>query len=219
MKSRIAYLAAVAAIFAGVSPSGATPSTLVWIPSTDLQSPGTLHFGQDNYFPHEGNSLLDLGLTYGLPKAEIGFDYITPGNDPWSLNAKVLLTDESSRRPRLVLGGYGFGTDSNTTAFNIVYALASKTLADGSRLTLGYGQGRKATLGPDSGMVLAGIDKSFNSRWWGAVDYQGGDSAFGALSFGAAYAFSGGTSLILGYDFYNAPGVPGTVTAQVDVNF
>jgi hypothetical protein len=87
----------------------ATPSTQIWIPSTDIQAYKTLHINVDNYFrasgvpkskpvsatagtePNPGSSrdanILDIGPTIGiLPfekiQAEIGFDYLAVANDP-----------------------------------------------------------------------------------------------------------------------------------------
>jgi uncharacterized protein with beta-barrel porin domain len=53
------------------------------------------------------------------------------------------------------------------------------------------------------------------------VDYQGGKNAFGALSFGASWAFAKNTSVIFGYDVYNNKDRAGqnTFTVQLDINF
>ena len=65
-----------------------TPSTQIWIISTDLQKFKTLHLGIDNYFRLEnqayhsrGAGIFDCGLTAGvLPfkklQAEVGIDYL-----------------------------------------------------------------------------------------------------------------------------------------------
>ena len=69
----------------------ATPSTQIWIPSTDIQAFKTVHLGIDNYFRASTNqqcsttgrdaNVLDIGPTVGiLPfekmQAEVGFDYL-----------------------------------------------------------------------------------------------------------------------------------------------
>ncbi|HEY7586930.1 MAG TPA: hypothetical protein VH866_10520, partial [Candidatus Deferrimicrobiaceae bacterium] len=58
-------------------------------------------------------------------------------------------------------------------------------------------------------------------KLWLAVDYQGGKNAFGALSFGASWAFAKNTSVIFGYDVYNNKDRAGqnTFTVQLDINF
>src|SRR6266581_4285157 len=73
----------------------ATPSTQIWIPSTDIQGYKTLHLGIDNYFRASGKggnggpvrdpNVYDIGLTAGvLPfekvQLEIGADYVSLGN-------------------------------------------------------------------------------------------------------------------------------------------
>ncbi|MGE5189913.1 MAG: hypothetical protein ACM3NF_07650, partial [Gemmatimonadota bacterium] len=64
--------------------------------------------------------------------------------------------------------------------------------------------------------TLTGI----SDKLWAAVDYQGTDSAVGALSFGISYAFAKNASIIFGYDIYNEKKTAGenTFTVQVDVN-
>ena len=66
----------------------ATPSTQIWIPSTDIQAYKTLHLGIDNYIrtSKDGGfpNFYDIGLTAGvLPfekiQAEIGIDYLDGG--------------------------------------------------------------------------------------------------------------------------------------------
>jgi hypothetical protein len=58
-----------------------------------------------------------------------------------------------------------------------------------------------------------------SDKLWLAVDYQSGKSAVGALSFGAAWAFTPKISLIVGYDVFNAKGSADTFTTQLDINF
>jgi uncharacterized protein with beta-barrel porin domain len=60
-----------------------------------------------------------------------------------------------------------------------------------------------------------------SDKLWAAVDYQGGNNSFGALSFGVSWAFSPNVSVIVGYDIFNERKVAGknTFTTQLDVNF
>src|SRR5690242_7639085 len=78
----------------------ATPSTQIWIPSTDVQGFNTYHLGIDNYFRASGvpksaptatatrdANVMDIGPVVGiLPfeklQAEIGFDYLVIANEP-----------------------------------------------------------------------------------------------------------------------------------------
>ena len=116
----------------------ATPSTQIWIPSTDVQAYGTFHLGIDNYFRASGvgkaqssngvttpsqpdANIMDIGPVVGiLPfeklQAEIGFDYLAIANDPnddhpWSANFKIA-TPESSVcpfSPAIAVGMYNIG--------------------------------------------------------------------------------------------------------------
>src|SRR3990172_6553373 len=73
--------------------ASATPSTQIWIPSTDVQAYKTLHLGIDNYIrvkrASDGSrwpTAYDVGLTAGrLPfeklQMEVGIDYIYFGVD------------------------------------------------------------------------------------------------------------------------------------------
>ena len=230
----------------------ATPSTQIWIPSTDVQAYKTLHLGIDNYLRTERRddnsrdpNVYDLGLTAGvLPfekvQMEVGIDYLVNGTDydnyPVYFNAKLGTPEESLFKysPALAVGGYNFGTNSSSgSAFrtdqNIVYALAAKTLPVIGRFSAGYFVGNDKVLLDENGKkendgVLLSWDRTMSEisdKLWMAVDYQGGDSAMGALSFGVAWAFSKNVSVILGYDVYNNDKVAGknTFTTQLDINF
>jgi hypothetical protein len=143
----------------------ATPSTQIWIPSTDIQPFMTGHLGIDNYFRASRNdggrdpNVLDLGLTAGvLPfekvQMEVGFDYLVNANNPndqhpWSGNAKIGTPEESMFKfsPALAVGIYNArpvkdintsDAPSVTSGQNIVYGLIAKTVpALGSIPSLG----------------------------------------------------------------------------------
>jgi hypothetical protein len=142
----------------------ATPSTQIWIPSTDIQAFKTVHLGIDNYFRASGEdgfrdvNVMDVGLTAGiLPfekiQAEIGFDYLTIAanpNDshPFSGNFKIGMPEDSLFKfsPALAVGMYNIGPTNYgksragliTSGQNITYALAAKTVpAIGSIPSLG----------------------------------------------------------------------------------
>ena len=247
-------LVAVAAALVAVASSSAmaTPSTQIWIPSTDVQAYKTVHLGIDNYLRTERKddgsrdpNLYDLGLTAGvLPfekvQLEVGVDYMAYGtaydNYPLYLNAKLGTPENSlfKNSPALAIGGYNFGTNSNSgsalrTDQNIVYALAAKTLPVVGRLSVGYFTGNDKVLLDENGKkqndgILLSWDRTISEisdNLWAAVDYQGGNSAMGALSFGVAWSFSKNVSLIVGYDIYNNDKIAGknTFTTQLDINF
>lgn len=205
----------------------ATPSTQIWIPSTDIQATGTFHLGIDNYVtvaPAAGapTSLYVAGLTYGaFSGLEVGFDYMTGLTSPVMFNAKYGMAESASLPVSFAVGAYnvGFDTAANNDQ-NIIYGLIAKNFDPIGRLSVGYYTSNERIFGAGNNTgILASWDKALTDKVWAAVDYQGGNNALGALSFGLSYAFSSNTSVILGYDIYNVAGVPGTVTTQLDINF
>jgi hypothetical protein len=225
----------------------ATPSTQIWIPSTDIQAFKSLHLGIDNYLRSQENDngdrphVYDFGLTTGvLPfekiQMEAGIDFILNGDStaddqPLYFNAK-LGTPEGALfggSPALAVGGYNFGTEEDVTDYNIGYALVAKTIPVVGRLSAGYYTGNEDLLvdadgEEDADGILLSWDRvisEVSDKLWAAVDYQGGDNALGALSFGVSYAFAPNVSVIFGYDVYNenATGGEDTFTTQLDINF
>jgi hypothetical protein len=106
----------------------ATPSTQIWIPSTDAQAYKTFHLGIDNYIRASKNpdgtrgaNAYDIGPVVGfLPfeklQGELGFDYYgnaTDPNDnhPWSGNIKLATPEDSLFKfsPAIAVGGYNLG--------------------------------------------------------------------------------------------------------------
>ena len=77
--------------------------------------------------------------------------------------------------------------------------------------------------GDDNGLLPPGTGPSPRSptSCGSRIDYQGGNNAYGATSFGASWAFAKNVSVILGYDVYNNKDRAGqnTATIQVDINF
>jgi hypothetical protein len=213
---------ALTAVAAGAAWS--TPSTLVFIPSTDVQAPKTWHFGSDVYFTPDTSStgnIVDVGLTYGLPgRIELGFDFIGGTNEPLLGNIKWQALAEKGKGPAFAIGAYNLGGSHNALAGNLLYALFSKTFGKTGRFHVGYQHGEKNRIGGrDPDMLLAGYDKQFTPKLWGAIDFASGKSTFGAVSPGVAYSFSQNTSVLFGYDFYNNGDLDDTFTVQVDINF
>jgi len=246
MRKSIKAALAIVMTLAASTAAFATPSTQIWIPSTDIQPFATGHLNIDTYIRTTsnggGSNVIDIGPTVGvLPfekvQAEVGFDYIDAGTNsradkhPLYFHGKLGTPEEAlfKNSPALAFGGYNFGTDVGVTSQNMVYGLAAKTLPVIGRLSAGYFHGSKRVLVDENGNnendgVLLSWDRTISElsdKLWTAVDYQGGDSAVGALSFGAAWAFSKNVSVIFGYDIYNnvKTGGKNTFTTQVDINF
>lgn len=230
----------------------ATPSTQIWIPSTDIQATGTTHLGFDNYnsigLPNGAaagtgvTNYYDFGVTYGaISGLEVGFDYISTLQNPLVFNVKYGIP-EGTLPVSVAVGAYNIGlaTTNAATAYagndqNIIYGLVAKNF-DFGRISAGYYSANsknpafdKAILlngkAQDSAGLLLSYDKQFTDKIWGAVDYQGGNNFFGALSFGVSYAFAPNTSVIFGYNMYTvtppaggAAGNYNTFTTQVDIN-
>jgi len=206
-----------------------TPSTQIWIPSTDFQKWKTMHLGLDNYIRTDkingirGAGMFDAGLTTGLLpfekfQGEIGVDYLYMGDNnyddyPIYFNAKIGLPEAAlfKNSPAITLGAYNFGLKRNLTNYNIIYGAIAKTIPILGRLTIGYYTGNDKVLidenlkKANSGFLFS-WDRTMteiSDKLWVAVDYQGGKSYLGALNFGAAWAFSKNVSVIFGYDIYN----------------
>ena len=128
-------------IFAGFISSEisfSTPSTQIWIPSTDFQKWKTMHLGLDNYLRTSningirGAGMFDGGLTTGLLpfekfQVEIGVDYLymwdsNYDNFPVYFNAKIGFPEGAlfKSSPALALGAYNIGLKKNLTNYNIV---------------------------------------------------------------------------------------------------
>ena len=131
----------------------ATPSTQIWIPSTDVQAYKTFHLGIDSYIRAtknndgtRGTNLYDIGPVVGfLPfeklQGEIGFDYTSNttinDNHPLSGNVKIATPEDSlfKMSPAIAVGGYNLGPAQGTATApsilsgqNIVYGLVAKTV-------------------------------------------------------------------------------------------
>jgi len=210
----------------------ATPSTQIWIPSTDIQAYKTLHLGIDSYIRSSkngpvANNVYDIGLTAGvLPfekiQAEIGIDYMDGGTNagvdahPLYFNGKVGTPEDSLFKfsPAIAVGIYNVGTQTSGPAMtkqNMVYGLLARTLPLVGRISAGGFHGSSTVLLDEYGKsandgLLLSWDRTISEisdKLWLGVDYQSGKSALGALSFGASWAFAKNVSVIFGYDIYN----------------
>jgi len=206
-----------------------TPSTQIWIPSTDFQKWKSMHLGVDNYIRTNkidgvrGAGIYDIGLTTGLLpfdkfQGEIGIDYLSMGDSnyddhPIYFNAKIGFPEGAIFKgsPAIAIGAYNIGLKKNLTDYNILYGLIAKTIPILGRVSAGYYTGNSKVLVDEnlnkasSGLLLS-WDRTMSEisdKLWLAVDYQGGKNYLGALSFGASWSFSKNVSVIFGYDIYN----------------
>ena len=153
--SRI-FITAMALTVAAAGVAMATPSTQIWIPSTDVQAYKTFHLGIDNYIRSSNNlaggrdsNVYDIGPVAGfLPfeklQGEIGFDFLSVGanpndNHPWSGNIKLATPEDSicKMSPAIAVGAYNLGpaVGKGNAPFvvsgqNIIYGLVAKTIPE-----------------------------------------------------------------------------------------
>jgi hypothetical protein len=217
----------------------ATPSTQIWIPSTDIQGSGKLHFGWDAYVSQSGKGLVSNGgLTIGvLPLQkiglEIGIDYRDISGDhvhPVYVNAKIGTPEGSccSMMPAFAAGIYDLGFDQGITDYNLAYGLAAKTIPVVGRISLGgyYALGDTSLMLDKDGKsepsgLLVSWDRTLSEvsdKLWVAVDYQSGTNGYGALSLGAAWKFAPNVGVIFGYDIFNNDAYKPTFTVQFDLD-
>ncbi len=159
MKKLIGSLFLSAIIVIAVSGvATATPSTQIWIPSTDIQAYKTVHFGFDTYIRTQKTDgvyapiVWDGGITAGvLPfeklQMEVGVDYIRYGtaydDNPVYFNAKVGTPEDSLFKysPAIAVGIYNVGTRGGSLIHNtqqdITYGLVARTLPVIGRISAG----------------------------------------------------------------------------------
>ena len=222
----------------------ATPSTQIWIPSTDVQGFLNPHFGWDVYLSNTGKgSFSNGGITMGvLPfkkiSMEVGIDYRDlslglPGDHryPVYFNAKLGVPEDAFFKymPAIAVGGLDFGLKDSVTNYNVSYGIVARTIPVIGRISVGGYSG----MGPDmlwmsskaevekSGL-LASWDRvmtEISSKLWLAVDYQSANNGYGALSVGGSWSFAPNASVIFGYDIFNDENLSKpTFTMQVDIN-
>jgi hypothetical protein len=225
---KIFLITAVVFMFS-IEYSNSTPSTQIWIPSTDFQKWKTMHLGLDNYIRTSkidgvrGAGMFDLGLTTGLLpfekfQGEIGVDYLSMGDShyddyPIYFNAKIGFPEGAMFKgsPSLALGAYNLGLKKNLTNYNMLYGSIAKTIPVLGRVSVGYYTGNEnllvdENLNKANNGILLSWDRTMSEisdKLWMAVDYQGGMNYLGSLNFGVAWSFSKNVSVIFGYDIYN----------------
>lgn len=209
--------------------SKATPSTQIWIPSTDVQAGKTAHLGIDNYTRIKnvagvkGAGIYDVGLTFGIFSSKIiqmeaGVDYLSLGDEVYDkhflyFNYKLAAHEGVlfKNSPAFAIGAYNVGIKKNLTDNNIVYGLIAKTIPYVGRVSGGYYYGNKRILVNEKAEIankglLLSWDRAMteiSDKLWMAVDYQGSKSYLGALNVGFSWSFSPNVSIIFAYDVYN----------------
>lgn len=242
-----ARLLCASALLLPAGAARATPSSIIWIPSTDIQKFATVHLGDDAFVRvadepsgQRRPPIVVLGPLVGvLPfkklQLEVGFDLFFQGVSsldahPLSFHAKLGTPQGSLFRwsPALAVGIYDAGIARGLTDFNLGYGLASWQLPYVGRFAGGYYLGNTHLLRdrhgePAGAGLLLSWDrtmKELTHHLWLAADYQGGQSALGAVNFGGAWRFTEKISVLVGYDHYLDRAVAGqdTVTVQVDID-
>lgn len=167
--------------------------------------------------------------------AEAGFDYKKGlgsflDSNPWYFHFKFGVP-EGENAPAFAVGAYDMGTRSHRTNYNIWYFKAAKTLDIGNfnlgRISLGYFLGNprllkdKNSLRDHHGALFTWERTMFeiSDKLWLCVDYQGTQSAYGAINYGFAWKLANNISAIVGYDIYNNRNLADTITFQLDVDF
>jgi hypothetical protein len=204
----------------------ATPSTQIWIPSTDVKDFKNIHIDIDNYArfssqPDAGMNMYNIGLSAGvLPleniKLEVGIDYLKQNlkaydDHPIYFNAKLGTPEDAfgiKGLPAFAVGAFNLSTVAlPETQQNIAYGLVAKTLPVIGRLSVGgYGGTEKALGKKANSGLLASWDRSMpeiSDKLWFAVDYMSGKNLNGEISVGGSWAFSKQITLIVGAVFFN----------------
>ena len=177
---------------------------------------------------------------------EVGFDHIAGFDDPWDnyplyLNAKLGVPEGAYGElfPAVAVGAYSIGTKTGGEAradqtsktgtdYNIIYAKAAKTIGNFGRVSAGFYTGNEKLLvdekyeSSENGILLCWERtlSEVSENLWVAIDYMGGESSVGALSYGFAWKFAPNTAVIFGYvDQINDDLVADSATVQVDIDF
>ena len=221
----------LAALGATAAPAHATPSTVMWAPSTPaLQGDRVLHLTYDTYFATDAAYPIDLGLTMGvLPwkqlQLELGADvlYATAGPDgaldvPIYFNGKLGAPEDTyfQWQPAWSFGIYNLGIESDVTDYDILYGVLGKTLPMVGALSVGgyYGLNDKLLVDVDGDAAQAGllagwfsqpIDVPLIDRIHLAADLQTGKNSLGAVGAGAYFYFTPTIDLLTGPVFFLEP--------------
>jgi hypothetical protein len=236
-------------VFGLVGQVGATASTHIWGPSTDIQAYKLVHITTDMYLPVEDDaggsripSVTNLGLTVGvLPfkalNMEVGFDHKSGlgmlDRYPLYANAKIGLPENAfgGVSPAIAVGILDVGTKADLTDFNVIYGKVAKTISAGrvslGRFSVGYFVGNDELLldgdgeKDNAGVLLAWerVITEWTDKLWVCAEYMGTKSAYGTFNVGLAWKFAPNVAVLGGVDFFNNGDLPATGTVQVDIDF
>jgi hypothetical protein len=223
----------ILAVIALCGTAGATATTHIWGPSTDIQPFNLWHITSDFYLPIQKvetapntkvqlSPVTNLGLTVGvLPfekvQMEIGADHKAGFGSadayPMYFNAK-LGTPEGAwfkHSPALAVGMLDLGMKKDVTDYNVVYGKAAYTLPVVGRISAGYFTGNKKLLLDSKGEksntgLMAAWERTMtevSDKLWLCVEYMGSKSSYGTLNFGCSWKASDNVVFLAGYDVLN----------------
>ena len=227
--------------------AGATATTHIWGPSTDVQPFNVWHITSDMYLPVKADSsgnrvptVTNIGLTVGvLPfrqiNLELGVDHksgLGPADRyPFYFNAKLGIPEAAFGKyfPALAVGMFDHGHKDKVTNYDVAYGEVAKTIGPVGRISVGYFSGNKDMLlnargeRDNTGVLLAWERtlSELSDKLWICAEYMGSHSLYGTLNFGASWKFSDNVALLAGYDIYNESklNLPNTFTLQADIDF
>lgn len=185
---------------------------------------------EDNLLGNLWQPLAKVGLEAGFDyKKGLGSFYDTY---PWYFHFKFGLPEAAYFKdmPAFAIGAYDMGTRANRTNNNLWYFKAGKTIFlhkfNLGRFSAGYFTGNSRLLRDknaerdNNGPLLCWerTISEISDKLWLAVDYQGSQSAYGAINYGFAWKFNQAVSVIVGYEIYNNPNLRNTITFQLDID-
>jgi hypothetical protein len=226
--------------------AGATATTHIWAPSTDVQAFNVWHITSDMYLPvkadtagHRAATVTNIGLTVGvLPfrrfNLEVGVDHKSglgqADRYPMYFNAKFGIPESAFGKyfPALAVGMFDHGHKNKVANYDVAYGKVAKTVGPLGRFSVGYFSGnqdllRNAKGGKDNRGVLLAWERTMSEvsdKLWVCADYMGSKSLYGTANFGFAWKFADNVALLAAYDIYNDQqlNLPNTFSLQVDID-
>lgn len=198
----------------------ASPSTVVFMPSTDIQYDKTWHLGQAVFILRdESRTVTDQALTYGVsPRIEAGVDAFSPYTKPVVLNAKVLLTEPGVADVPIAVGIYNVGAANTELDNRVAYIVGSKSTPAGYRISFGAYTANENVVGDEHTGAMVGAEYSKGSWWYGA-DFISGQNAIGTANVAVCHNFTPTMGVLVGDTRYNCGGIPDVYSVQFGVNF
>lgn len=198
----------------GSKAANATPSTGGFYPTTDIYAKGNVHYDADAYTKDDLQDSFGLtnGLTFGFGperdgafgRTEAGFDYnFTSGLGDLSIgkrlsgNIKTQLYNNDDSATRVVVGGWGLGSDK--TQPNYLYLLGSKNFS-GNRIHVGVAHALNddiVTRGRTS--LQLGYDRYITPKLQFVADYYSGKGPLSGVQPTLYYFLNDKSDIGLGY--------------------